>query len=50
VVLEAAMPSMVLGIVICDRYGLETGLYAQAVTLSTAASLFVLPMWHRLVT
>jgi len=49
VVLEAAMPSMVLGIVICDRYGLETGLYAQAVTLSTAASLFVLPMWHRLI-
>ncbi len=49
VVLEAAMPSMVLGIVICDRYGLDTSLYAQVVTLSTAASLVVLPIWHRLV-
>ncbi|MBI3606971.1 MAG: AEC family transporter [Nitrospirae bacterium] len=49
VVLEAAMPSMVLGIVICDRYGLDTALYAQVVTLSTAASLFVLPIWHRVV-
>jgi predicted permease len=49
VVLEAAMPSMVLGIVICDRYGLDAALYAQVVTLSTAASLVVLPIWHRLV-
>jgi predicted permease len=33
VVLEAAMPSMVLGVVLADRYGLDTGLYAMAVTL-----------------
>lgn len=46
VVLEAAMPSMVLGIVLCDRYGLDTGLYAATVTLSTALSLAVLPFWH----
>lgn len=45
VVLEAAMPSMVLGIVLCDRYGLDTGLYAMAVTLSTALSLITLPLW-----
>ena len=32
-VMEAAMPSMVIGIVLCDRYGLDTGLYAAAVTL-----------------
>ena len=45
VTLEAAMPSMVLGIVICDRYGLDSGLYAMAVTLTTAAGLVTLPLW-----
>ncbi len=49
VVLEAAMPSMVLGVVICDRYGLDTGLYAMTVTLSTAASAVMLPLWYSLV-
>ena len=46
VVLEAAMPSMVLGIVFCDRYKLDTGLYAAAVTLTTALSLITLPLWY----
>lgn len=45
VVLEAAMPSMVLGIVLCDRYRLDSRLYAEAVTVSTAVSLITLPMW-----
>ncbi len=45
VVLEAAMPSMVLGIVLCDRYGLDTSVYALAVTLTTALSLLTLPLW-----
>lgn len=45
VVLEAAMPSMVLGIVICDRYGLDTSLYAAAVTSTTALSFVTLPLW-----
>jgi len=45
VVLEAAMPTMVLGIVLADRYGLDSGLYAAAVTLSTALSMFTLPLW-----
>ncbi len=45
VVLEAAMPSMVLGIVLCDRYRLDTALYAMAVTLTTALSLITLPLW-----
>lgn len=44
-VLEAAMPSMVLGIVLCDRYRLDSGLYAMAVTLSTALSIVTLPFW-----
>ena len=47
VVMEAAMPSMVLGIVFCDRYHLDVGLYATAVTLTTAFSLLSLPLWYR---
>ena len=47
VVLEAAMPSMVLGVVLCDRYGLDTGLYAAVVTASTAFSLITLPLWYQ---
>lgn len=49
VVLEAAMPSMVLGMVLCDRYGLDTPFYATAVTLSTALSMVTLPLWYQLV-
>lgn len=48
VVLEAAMPSMVIGLVICDRYGLDTGLYAAAVTATTALSFITLPVWFGL--
>jgi len=44
-VIEGAMPSMVLGLVICDRFKLDAALYAEAVTLSTALSLFTLPIW-----
>lgn len=48
VVLEAAMPSMVLGIVLCDRYQLDSSLYAMTVTLSTALSIVTLPLWFSL--
>lgn len=48
-VLEAAMPSMVLGLVLCDRFHLDSGLYAAAVTLTTALSLVTLPFWFGLV-
>ena len=50
VVLEAAMPSMVLGIVICDQFKLDTGFFASAVTLSTALSLVTLPVWFNVLT
>jgi hypothetical protein len=46
IVMEAAMPSMVIGIVICDRFNLDTSLYAAAVTVTTALSLLTLPLWH----
>jgi predicted permease len=45
-VLEAAMPTMVIGLVICDRYGLDTRLYATAVTLTTILSLVTLNVWY----
>jgi predicted permease len=45
-VLEAAMPSMLLGIVYCDRYRLDTGLYAMLATLTTLLSLATLPLWY----
>jgi len=49
-VLDLAMPSMVLGIVFCDRYKLDSALYAMMVTVTTALSLITLPLWHQLLT
>lgn len=46
VMLEAAMPSMIFGIVLADRYGLNTGVYAAALTATTLLSLVTLPLWH----
>ncbi len=46
VVLEAAMPSMMFGIVLADRYGLNAGVYAAALTATTLLSLVTLPLWH----
>lgn len=45
VVLEGAMPSMVIGMVICDRYKLDTSIYAATVTVSTALSFVTLSLW-----
>lgn len=50
VILEGAMPSMVLGIVLCDRFDLDVSLYATAVTVTTALSLITLPMWFQWLT
>lgn len=49
VILEAAMPSMVIGLVLCDRYGLNTVVYAAAVTITTAVSFLTLGLWFGLV-
>ena len=45
VVLLAAMPTMVFGVVICERYQLDSPLYAAAVTLTTLLSVVTLPLW-----
>jgi predicted permease len=42
--LIAAMPTMVFGIVICERYQLDSELYAAAVTLTTVLCLITLPI------
>jgi len=44
-IIEAAMPTMVLGLVICDRFKLDVALYAEAVTLTTVCSILTLPLW-----
>jgi predicted permease len=46
-VLDLAMPSMLLGVVFCDRYRLDSALYAMTVTITTALSVLTLPFWHR---
>lgn len=46
VVLLAAMPTMVFGVVICERYQLDSELYAAAVTLNTVLSMLSLPIWY----
>jgi len=45
VVIVAAMPTMVFGVVISERYQLDTELYASAVTVTTLLSLVTLPIW-----
>lgn len=44
-ILLAAMPTMVFGIVICERYKLDGALYAAAVFLSTLLSIASLSLW-----
>lgn len=49
VVLEAGMPSMVLGLVLCDQYKLDATIYALAVTVTTLLSVLSLPLWFSIV-
>lgn len=46
-VLLAAMPTMIFGIVICERYGLDSALYAAAVFLTTLLSVVSLTLWFQ---
>ena len=45
-VIVMAMPSMLLGIVLCDRYKLDSSLYAMAVTITTLSSMVTVPFWY----
>lgn len=44
-VILAAMPTMIFGIVLCERYQLDSGLYAAAVFLTTLFSIVSLTVW-----
>lgn len=47
VTLLSAMPTMVFGIIICERYHLDGALYAAAVFSTTLLSIFTLPIWFQ---
>lgn len=45
-ILDIAMPCMLIGVVLCDRYRLDSYLYAMIVTITTAMSAITLPFWY----
>lgn len=47
-VILAAMPTMIFGIVICERYQLDGGLYAATIFLTTLLSIATLTVWFNL--
>jgi predicted permease len=44
-VLAAAMPTMVLGMVLCDKYGLDSELFVATITITTLLTFVTLPFW-----
>jgi malate permease and related proteins len=44
-VILAAMPTMIFGIVLCERFELDSGLYAAGVFLTTVLSIGTLTVW-----
>lgn len=47
-VLLSAMPTMIFGIVMCERYQLDSAIYAAAVFLTTLISVASLTLWFHL--
>lgn len=50
VVLLSAMPSMVFGIIVCERYQLDSALYAATVLVSSLLSILTLSAWFHYLT
>jgi len=48
-ILQAAMPSMLLGFVICQRYRLDTTAYTAAFSFTVFISLVTIPVWWILI-
>lgn len=46
--LQAAMPSMLLGFIICERYKLDSTAYTAVFSFTTVISLITLPAWWML--
>ena len=47
ITLLSAMPTMVFGVIICERYDLDGALYAAAVFSTTLLSILTLPAWFQ---
>lgn len=47
--LQAAMPSMVLGFIICERYKLDNNAYTAVFSFTTVVSIITLPIWWTLI-
>ncbi|MEZ0209338.1 MAG: AEC family transporter [Methylophilus sp.] len=47
ITLLSAMPTMVFGVIICERYHLDGALYAAAVFSTTLLSILTLPIWFQ---
>ena len=47
ITLLSAMPTMVFGVIICERYHLDGALYAAAVFSTTLLSIVTLPVWFQ---
>lgn len=43
--LNSMMPAALLGFVACDRYGLDTGTYGLAFSLTTVLAIVTVPIW-----
>jgi hypothetical protein len=46
-ILQAAMPTAILGFVLCERYKLDTGAYSAAFTLTTALAFITVSLWYQ---
>ena len=46
--IQAAMPSMVFGFIICEKYRLDTNAYTAVFSFTTVISLITLPVWWTL--
>ena len=47
--MQAAMPSMVLGFIICERYRFDSDAYAAAFSFTTVISIITLPIWWTII-
>lgn len=47
--MQAAMPSMVFGFIICERYKFDTNAYTAIFSFTTAISIITIPIWWTLI-
>lgn len=47
--IDAAVPGLLFGIVLCERYKLSTAAYIAALSFTTVLSFIAIPVWFRLI-